>query len=313
MKYWKPLFSILILAVAAVWLAVFAVPDQKLHLVFCDVGQGDAILAEVGSIQVLVDGGPDNKVLDCLSHYMPFYDREIEVVVNTHPERDHYGGLVEVFRRYKVDNFLATQLDSGDPGYGVLKNLVGGSGAKVINPTAGSVIRVGLMQLDIVWPSEEFLAENLPNFTRSLPAITGRLLNEDSSVLGAYTTSKSLNDFCIASVLRFKNFETVLSCDLQPPVIDQTISQFLAIQLSSHAAILKVPHHGSKNGLTKEFLDAVDPALAVISVGKNQWGHPNEETLKLLNDKKVKYLRTDQNGDIEIVSDGKNWETKKGL
>ena len=73
--------------------------------------------------------------------------------------------------------------------------------------------------------------------------------------------------------------------------------------------VLKVPHHGSKNGLTKEMLEAASPGLAIISAGrKNRYGHPHEETLGVLREMGVKILRTDQEGEIEIISDGKSWQ-----
>lgn len=69
-----------------------------------------------------------------------------------------------------------------------------------------------------------------------------------------------------------------------------------------------MPHHGSKNGLTKKLLDAVTPEVAVISVGKNnRYGHPHEEVLNLLSEKEVKILRTDQKGNIEVVANGSTW------
>src|SRR3989337_1643687 len=94
----KRLFSILIFVLATVWIIAYQYPDNNLHLIACDVGQGDAMLAVYGKTQILVDGGPGRQVLDCLSEHLPFWDREIELVVSTHPQQDHYGGLVDVFQ-----------------------------------------------------------------------------------------------------------------------------------------------------------------------------------------------------------------------
>jgi len=100
------LLKLLLLAVVTIWAAVAALPDKNLHVVFCDVGQGDAVLVKMGTSQVLVDGGPDNKVLECLARNMPFYDRRIEVVILTHPQADHMNGLVDVLERYTVLRFI---------------------------------------------------------------------------------------------------------------------------------------------------------------------------------------------------------------
>ncbi len=84
-----------------------SLPDGKLHLVFCDVGQGDAIYIKTpkGS-DILVDGGPNEKVLDCLGRHLPFYDRDIELVVLTHPHADHFTGLISVLERYSVKKIV---------------------------------------------------------------------------------------------------------------------------------------------------------------------------------------------------------------
>ena len=304
---WKYIFGVLLLITALIWIAVVSSPDSNLHLVACDVGQGDAILAIYGNIQILTDGGPDNKVLDCLSTYMPFYDREIELVVLTHPQADHYAGLIEVFRRYKVDTFLANSVDASTQGYEVLKKEVGGSGAKIINPTSGMVIRVGLIQLDIIHPADELLTDKL---------ITVESSNE-KGVLGVFTTKRDLNDFSIVAILSLRDFDALLTGDIGPPLVNE-IAEELALRPKAEWEYLKVPHHGSKNGLTSELLDAVSPQIAVISVGKNnRYGHPHEETLKLLSDPPaggdIKILRTDlpsqadEEGDIKIVTNGKKW------
>ena len=81
-------------------------PDRYVHVVFCDVGQGDAILINYQFWQALVDGGPDSQVLACLSDQMPFWDRRIELVVATHPDTDHINGLTQVLSRYQVQQVL---------------------------------------------------------------------------------------------------------------------------------------------------------------------------------------------------------------
>ncbi|MBU4185042.1 MAG: hypothetical protein KKC23_02360 [Proteobacteria bacterium] len=128
------------LIVTTVWLAVFNYPDQKLHLIACDVGQGDAMLANFGNTQILVDGGSNKKVLECLGEHMPFWDRTIELVVLTHPQTDHFGGLIDVFKTYEVEKFLATSLGSGSNDYRALIEEVGGvlvSGVKNLSRGEG--------------------------------------------------------------------------------------------------------------------------------------------------------------------------------
>jgi competence protein ComEC len=103
----KYLYGSLALIAALVLGAVLAYPDQDLHLIFCDVGQGDAILITQGTTQVLIDGGPNQKVLSCLANHLPFWDRTIEMIVVTHPDNDHLGGLPDVIERYNVTQLIS--------------------------------------------------------------------------------------------------------------------------------------------------------------------------------------------------------------
>ncbi|MBI3443336.1 hypothetical protein HY008_01570, partial [Candidatus Woesebacteria bacterium] len=193
MQTWKYTFGFLVLLALVVWLAVFSLSDQNLHIIACDVGQGDAILATYGNIQVLTDGGPNNRVLECLSGHVPFWDREIELIVLTHPQKDHYGGLIDVFKHYKVDNFLANPLEAGTTDYQVLEREVGGQGTRVAIPTGGTVVRFGLMHLDIFWPTHQFFEENG----------AGQAVGK----LGTFTSKRDPNDFSVQAILSLGEFD----------------------------------------------------------------------------------------------------------
>ena len=290
---WKNIFLGLSLVLIVVWMAVFVYPEKKLHLIACDVGQGDAILAVYGTTQILVDGGATSKVIDCLGTHMPFWDRKIEVVLLTHPQLDHFGGLSEVFKRFQVERFVATSLDSSSQAYQALISMVGGSGIQVVNPTTGMVIRSGLLYLDIVWPTSDFqvVAEGVSK----------------SNTLGAFTSKMDPNDFSVVANLRLGEFNALLTGDIGPKIIGEIIQTGKVGEVE----YIKIPHHGSKNGLTKELLDVASPEVAVISVGKNSFGHPHKETLDLLDKYGIQTKRTDKDGDVEVISDGKSWWIKK--
>jgi competence protein ComEC len=290
---WKNIFLGLGLALIAIWMAVFAYPEKKLHLIACDVGQGDAILAVYGTTQILIDGGATNKVIDCLGTHMPFWDRKIEVVLLTHPQLDHFGGLSEVFKRFQVERFVATSLDSSSQAYQALISMVGGSGIQVVNPTTGMVIRSGLLHLDIVWPSDDFQV--------AAGGVSG------GNILGAFTSKKDPNDFSVVANLRLGEFDALLTGDIGLKVV----SEIIRTGKVRDVEYIKVPHHGSKNGLTKELLDVATPEIAVISVGKNSFGHPHKEILDLLKEYDIHSKRTDEDGDVEVISDGKSWWIKK--
>ena len=307
LKNWlKPTFSILAILTALVFLFVFYSPRPEFNLVACNVGQGDAFLAFYKTDEILIDGGPNSSVLDCLSRYMPFWDKKIELVVLTHPEKDHYRGLIDVFENYQVDTFLALPIDSSSREYNLLKEKVGGAGVRVIEPDMGKEVRVGMMRFVILHPSQSFLTEN------SVVKDTGSV-GQDPSVLGARTTSKKPNDFSISLILSFGEFDALMTGDLSPSSSPEVESAFSSLDFSSNLSVeyIKVPHHGSKNGLTQSLLELVKPKLAVISVGKNSYGHPHREILDMLSEFGVSILRTDQSEDVVVASDGKKFWIKK--
>ncbi len=120
------------------------------------------------------------------------------------------------------------------------------------------------------------------------------------------TTKEDLNGFSIVQRISYGDFDALFTGDIGPPV-----AEMVAGSDGVGVEILKVPHHGSKNGLTQGLLDAARPKLAVISVGKkNRYGHPHKETIQLLSNAAIKLLRTDLDGEIEVVTDGKRWWIK---
>jgi len=298
-KFRRLSLFLLVLLTTTIWLAVIFYPNNKLRVIACDVGQGDAILASYANVQILVDGGPNSKVFGCLSKYMPFWDRKVELIVNTHPQKDHFMGLIAVLKRYEVQTFMATALDSSTQDWKALKSEVGSRGVRVFNSVSGQKLRIGLIHLDILWPSGEFLSENL---TPNSNLTAGESANGSNAVLGAFTSKRDPNDFSIVAILSYKDFDALLTGDVSPLQERKIVGSGMVRSVE----YIKVPHHGSKNGLTKDFLDAASPDVAVISVGKNNsYGHPHEEILKMLNDKKIKILRTDEMGDVVVETDGK--------
>ena len=244
--FWSVAVTFLLLA----WV-IGQAPDGKLHLVFCDVGQGDAALVIKGSFQMLIDTGPKNGgVVACLGRQIPFWDRRIEVFVNSHPQADHIGALAEVEKRYRI-------------------------GKKWLAGVAGDRIRYGDLDFDILWP-----------------AVSDR-------VLGAST---DLNQLSVVVELNYGKFRALFSGDLgtaEEKVLADS-GRLTAVD------VLKVAHHGSKYSSAAEFLSAVRPKLAVISVGKNNYGHPTAEALARLAEVGARIWRTDKQGELEIVTDGKN-------
>lgn len=268
---------------------VGTLPDGKLHIVFCDVGQGDgAYIRFPDGRDMLVDAGPNNRIIACLSHHMPFWDRHINLVLATHPQKDHIGGLPEVLRRYQVDYLVRSDVGTDSEIY---KEVLAGIKEKNVPQkfaASGEHISIGPTSLSLLWPAQSQIAKGAGN------------------VLGA--SIGDLNDYSLVFWLRYGTFDAIFTGDADT----RAEAGYRGTQLAVDGIeVLKVPHHGSKTGMSDEYLDWLRPKLAVISVGKNNsYGHPAQEILTMLANKGVQVKRTDQEGDIEVVSDGNGWEIK---
>jgi len=298
-KKTKIVFLSLILLVGLVWSAVRQLPDKRLHLVFCDVGQGDAILITHGSSQILIDGGPNNQVLNCLANNMPFWDREIEMVVLTHPEKDHFGGLIDVIERYDVKYFVVNSVVNDSAGFWEFREVVLAEEALIFSPQEGERLKIGPLIFEVFWPEERL--DDLLVWSHFAEA-----LRDKEKILGAASVAGNPNETSIVLKLSFGNFDTLLTGD-----IGFISEKKLDLADLGEIEVLKIGHHGSKYSTSEEFLAQVKPELAVISVGKNSFGHPTEEVLSKLTSLGIQYLRTDKQGEIEIVSDGKSWYNER--
>jgi len=270
---------------------IFEWPDRQFHLVVCDVGQGDAILLVHGSSQVLIDGGPNSRVMECLSDHLPFWDREIELIVATHPDKDHIAGLVNVIERYRVTMFVSINQLNKTTVFENLRAEVWQNQLPVHIARKGDQIMVGQIKLKVLSPEKsdhKYLV-----WENKLEAEKDGQIEES-------------NDQSVVLRVNYDQFDLLLTGDIGASLEKKLTGE----QDLSGIEVLKVSHHGSKYGTSQELLEAVKPKLAVIGVGKNQWGHPAEEVIERLAKFKIPVLRTDLEGDIEVVSDGKRWYVK---
>ncbi|MEI8343949.1 MAG: MBL fold metallo-hydrolase [Candidatus Moraniibacteriota bacterium] len=244
--------------------------DAPLSVVFLDVGQGDAILISQGSQQVLIDGGKDGKLLlEKLGKYIPFWDRNLETIIETHPDQDHIGGLVDVFGAYTVGSVVETKMQNDSQTFKKLEETIANNKVEKIEAKKDVAIKFpdGAI-LQILYPLSSMI--DVTNKDTNVASVVVKLTVGESNFLftGDFPTTQE-NEL-------FGN-HTDLGADF-----------------------LKVAHHGSKYATSDEFLNAVKPTEAIISVGKNNsYGHPNPETLQRLISHKIKILRTDESGDIE--------------
>lgn len=256
----------------------------KLSVIFCDVGQGDAVLIHTPEGKtILFDGGPDKSVLSCLSERLPFWKRTIDVMVLSHPHADHLNGLIEVVERYNVKVFVTEQLANNTEGYKALKEAIKRERATESFLTTGDALRTSDgVTMRVLSPSSKYLQET---------AGEGGMIKES----GEFAS--------LIMLLSYKEFDVLLTGDTQTSQLTEAIQKS---QLP-HIEILQTPHHGSRFGLTETILKKLKPDLAVISVGKNSYGHPSPVTLNLLSNDKIKIERTDKRGQIVIVSNGSTY------
>jgi competence protein ComEC len=241
------------------------------------VGQGDAILITTPSgMQVLIDGGPSPSALtSALGREMPFWDRSLDLLVMTHPDADHVTGLTEVLDRYHVDGWLDSGLPSDDILYAeCLARMQEGTVNRYVAHASDRLAFGSGVALEVLHPS----AESPP----------GRSTNDNNNSL----------------VLRliWGEAEFLLTGDIEAEAEHLLLASSQPLQ----ADVLKVAHHGSGGSTTQEFLTAVHPAYAILSVGAdNRFGHPHPAVLdRLAGLQTLTTLRTDEHGTIEFVTDG---------
>lgn len=269
------LFILLMALVLSVYLSFSNNNSGLLKVAFLDIGQGDAIFIETpDGVQILIDGGPDRLVLTELSKVMPWWDRTIDMIIATHPDKDHIGGLISVLENYQVSYYLESgqQADTG-----VFDELTFAldqeEGLKQIVARQGMVVDLGSgVRFNVLFP--------------------GRVIE-----------GLDKNIFSVIGQLDYSEVEVMLTGDAPSSVEKQLVSNY-GDSLASE--ILKLGHHGSKTSTDPSFLQAVAPAMTVVSAKLgNSYGHPHDEVVDRVKSANIEILETAKNGTIIFHSDGK--------
>ncbi|MEF8847113.1 MAG: ComEC/Rec2 family competence protein [Candidatus Paceibacterota bacterium] len=260
----------LILLNLLAWTAVFQSPSGFLEVNFFDVGQGDSIFIQTpGRQQILIDGGPNDSVLKKLNKEMPFWDRSIDLLILTHPESDHISGLLEVLDHYEIKYVMWNGIDGNTARYSKWKEALQKEGCQQIIAKEGQELKLTGGTMEVVYPFRNLWNEHY----------------------------KRSNDVSVVTRLNYGENEFLFAGDISKKIEKQVSEKRV------RADVLKVAHHGSKTSSSDELLKAVDPEVGIITVGENDFGHPHFETLFSLEKYGIKVLRTDQDGDIKILSD----------
>ena len=282
----KKFILIIFTITVAVWFLVLIPAGNKvLEINFFDVGQGDAILIQTPENKtMLIDGGPNNRVLEKLGKNLPPFHKQINVVILTHPHADHVLGLVEVLRRYEVELLILNGAELKTDIYSEFLKVAKEKNVKIIITKEDMAIHFSdNLEFDILSP----LGANQVVFNKK----------SDSFGVGG----NNVNDSSIVGKLMFKNFSIMFTGD----ATSKTEIRLLSDGYDLKSDVLKVGHHGSKYSSSIAFLNAVLPEAAIIEVGaKNRYGHPSPAALSRLKMFDIGVFRTDLNGDIKVLSNG---------
>jgi competence protein ComEC len=265
------LLGALILVAIGLWGAVLsghAATSEALY--FFSVGQGDSSFVQLASgVQILIDGGPSGKaLLENLAQVMPAQDRYIDLVIMSHPQLDHFGGLIEVLKKYEVGAFLGSGRKGSIGEYKELHRQITAHAVPYIEVREGDVLALGDSKISILGPSP-------------------------SEVL-----SGELNDTMVVALLETPTIKALYTGD-----IGFSNEERISKQYDIDVDVLKVGHHGSRFSSGENFLKKVAPAIAVIEVGKNTYGHPTKAALDRLAKYTKNIFRTDQQGSVKVVAE----------
>ena len=274
-----------IVALLLWWLALTQ-PDGQLHVHFLDIGQGDGIFIQTPSgRQILIDGGSDDQQLIAeLGEVMPFWDRDIDLAVLTHPDWDHMGGQIGLPERFEIEQAIISESTRDHEDSEAWLKVLGGADVPVVGLWQGGWLDLGDgVALWALWPLPE----------EEMRGIDADDKNERSLVLK----------------LVYGEFSVLLTGDAGLP----SEKRLLRAGQPVGAQVLKVGHHGSESSSWPAFVEAVGASVAVIQVGAgNSYEHPRPEVLETLGGRLV--LRNDEDGRVHIRSDGRlMWiETENG-
>ncbi len=258
------LFAFFLAANLALILAFYSGKSGAASWTFFDVGQGDAILLASGQSQLLLDGGPGAELADKVGRAMPLWDRKIEIVAVTHPQSDHLRGLVDIIESFEVG---AVYLSFDEYDSNLFRDFIAAAeaaGIPIVRAAAGQKIALGEFDIEVIWPDGEESGRKNDNYGYIV------MIAEAGVKVLLFTGDIE------------KGPEAALVGSAREKL---------------DADILKVAHHGSETSSGEDFLRAVSPRYAVISVGAgNSYGHPSAAVLDRL--KGTAVLRTDMAGDI---------------
>lgn len=241
----------------------------KLRVSYIDVGQGDSILIQQGSRNMLIDAGTNAAEEAVVNYIQKQGISKIDYLVLTHPHEDHIGGADKVIETFSIGTVYMPKVTDTTQTFKSVVAAMNSKNLKAVTPQIGSSFKLG---------------------------------EASCMILGPVNTQKNdLNTYSIVLKITFGNTKFLFTGDAQSSNEEAMINRGYDLT----ADVLKVGHHGSHTSTSQEFLNKVKPEYAVISVGKgNDYGHPHKQTMDRLKAAGIKVYRTDENGTVVCTSDG---------
>jgi competence protein ComEC len=248
------------------------------RVVFMDIGQGDATFFEWSDgTQILVDCARDDVILEALGRRMLFSDRYIDRLIVTHPDLDHYGGCIDVLRRYSVGHILLNGDMKDNPTWQEFERVVSEEGAEITYLTGTTTWQFVSSSINFLYPDHD--------------------LREDTNVPG-YTKDTGANNGSIIFRLDVDEHSLLMMADAEPELERYLLANVPNMDID----ILKVPHHGSGGSSIEAFIASTTPIHSIFSAGRgNRYGHPSERVVRRVMRVGSDIYRTDRDGDIILL------------
>jgi competence protein ComEC len=263
------LILFLIILNILIYYAIFYYFNIKSEILFLPVGEGDSELIRTRSGNVLIDAGPRQNVLVPLSQSISLVDKTIDIVLITHPDADHFQGLIKILDYYKVRLVILNNFSLANGNYVELLTRLYKLKIPVVLGIEGTKIDLNDgIKLSLLYPNISDLKK-----------------------------IKVTNEMSVISLLEMNNKKILFTGDITAKLLEKTVSKYLTGDIID---VLKVPHHGAKNTLSENIFKTISVKKAIIEVGKNNYGHPTDFIINLLDDFEIPYMRTDLDGVIEF-------------
>ncbi len=284
-EYRRQIIAIAAFAIIGVLLCVWYALPRSATLIMIDVGQGDALLLRTRHGQtIVIDSGNDPGYFGKLGRLLGPWDRTIDLLVLTHPHEDHVSGFIDVEGRWKVGSVLWTGVEYSAPAYQAFQSWVRAySPDRLFTAKAGQRIDIDGGWLEVLWPIE---------------SLHGKVAQSDG-----LEGSGGVNDTSIVLLVNIDGYSMIFSGDVST-VVERTIVSRIGLK---PADIVKVGHHGSRYSTSQEWIDALKPSIALISVGaKNEFNHPAQSVIARLREVGAQVYQTPEHGtvSVELKSDG---------